>query len=292
MNLLKGILASTAIGLTTLWVYIPLTWWLLSLLWTRGEALSRLKHRMDKIIWWWTGINRRTYAALGLTKVEIHWPQREEMSKDKWYMVICNHQTWTDIVLLQSHLYGDIPPLKFFTKEQLIWIPFIGLAMKVLGFPYVKRVTKAQIKANPKLRTADRDNVRAACEGFKNHPTSILNFVEGTRLTPEKHARQRNEYKHLLRPKTGGLGYVLEDMDEYLHKLLDVTIIYPEGVPSFWDFLQGKCPRVIMEITPHDVPDEVLHADEAERRAALGQWIKSIWLAKDARISDTLQSSA
>ena len=49
---------------------------------------------------------------------------------------------------------------------------------------------------------------------------------------------------------------------------------------------------MIMEITPHDVPDEVLHADEAERRAALGQWIKSIWLAKDARISDTLQSSA
>jgi len=195
-------------------------------------------------------------------------------------------------VLLQSHLYGNIPPLKFFTKEQLIWIPFIGLAMKVLGFPYVKRVTKDQIKANPKLRTADRDNVRAACEGFKNHPTSILNFVEGTRLTPEKHARQRNEYKHLLRPKTGGLGYVLEDMDTHLHKLLDVTIIYPHGVPTFWEYLCGRCPQVLMEVQPHDIPDDVLHADEAERRVALGQWIKSLWLAKDERISNALEHSA
>ena len=292
MNFLKGIIGITAIVIATLLVYIPLTWWLLCLLWTRGEALSRLQHRMDKIIWWWTGMNRRTFAALGLTDVHVRWQEQEEMSPDKWYLVICNHQTWTDIVLLQSHLYGAIPPLKFFTKEQLIWIPFNGLAMKVLGFPYVKRVTKDQIKANLKLRTADRDNVRAACEGFKNHPTSILNFVEGTRLTPEKHARQRNEYHHLLRPKTGGLGYVLEDMDKHLHKLLDVTIIYPHGVPTFWDFLQGKCPEVIMEVVPHDVPDEVLHADEAERRAALGQWIKSLWLAKDARISESLQNGA
>ena len=56
---------------------------------------------------------------------------------------------------------------------------------------------------------------------------------------------------HLLRPKIGGLGYVLEDMDQHLHRLLDVTIVYPEGAPNFWDFLQGKCPRVEMDITPH-----------------------------------------
>jgi len=292
MQVLKGITASISIGMTTIAVYVPLTWWLLRLTWTRGETLSRLRQRMDKIIWWWTGSNRRMIQGLGLTQVNVTWHEQEQMSLDNWYLVISNHQTWTDILLLQSYLYGVIPPLKFFTKEQLIWIPFIGLAMYVLGFPYVKRVTKDQIRANPKLRTADRDNVAAACEGFKNHPTTILNFVEGTRRTAEKHARQRNEYDHLLRPKVGGLGYVLEDMDEHLHRLLDVTIVYPQGVPSFWEFLQGKCPQVNMEVTPHKIPTEILHADEAERRAALGQWIKTIWLAKDARIDAQLNGAA
>ncbi len=287
MNLLKGILASISIGLTTIAVYVPLTWWILQRTWSKGEALQRLKRRMDYIILWWTDGNRRMIKALGLSEVTVVWHDEDQMSPEKWYLVISNHQSWTDIVLLQSYLYGKIPPLKFFTKEQLIWIPFIGLAMYVLGFPYVKRVTKDQIKANPKLRTADRDNVAAACEGFKNHPTTILNFVEGTRRTAEKQSRQRSEYKYLLRPKTGGL----EDMDDYLHRLLDVTIVYPDGVPTFWDFLQGKCPRVHMEIVPHVIPDEILHADEAERRAALGQWIKSIWLAKDQRISQQLEGN-
>ncbi len=292
MSLIKGILAICAIAVTTVAVYVPLTWWIIKRTWTRGEALSRLQKRMDNIILWWTNSNRHTIEALALTQTEVIWHDKEQMSPDKWYLVVCNHQSWTDIILLQSYLYGTIPPLKFFTKEQLIWIPFIGLAMKVLGFPYVKRVTKAQIKANPKLRTADRDNVAAACEGFKNHPTTILNFVEGTRLTPEKHARQRSEYMHLLRPKIGGLGYVLEDMDQHLHRLLDVTIVYPEGAPTFWAFLQGKCPRVHMEIVPHVIPDEILHADEADRRAALGQWMKTLWLAKDQRIHAAMSGTS
>ena len=162
--------------------------------------------------------------------------------------------------------------------------------MKVLGFPYVKRVTKAQIKANPELRNADRNNVAQACEGFKNHPTSILNFVEGTRRTAAKHQRQRSEFEHLLRPKIGGLGYVIEDMGSHLHKLLDVTIIYPDGVPTFWDFLQAKCPRIIIEVTPHDIPENLIETEDAARRTELAQWIRSLWQDKDARIGETLSN--
>ena len=287
MNLIRGILAITSIALTTAAVYVPLTWWTIQLLWVRGPALSRHKQKMDKIILWWTNSNRHMIERLGLTKVNVVWHEQEEMSADKWYLVISNHQSWTDILILQSYLYGVIPPLKFFTKEQLIWVPGIGLAMKILGFPYVKRVTKAQIKANPELRNADRDNVKAACDGFQNHPTTILNFVEGTRNTPEKHERQRSEFEHLLRPKIGGLGYVLEDMDEHLHKLLDVTIVYPDGVPTFWDFLQGKCPHVEFEVQPHDIPTHILHTGENAKRAELAQWVRALWSEKDARISQT-----
>jgi len=228
---------------------------------------------------------------MGTSDVQIEWHDQDKVSPENWYLVVSNHQTWTDIVLLQSHLYGTIPPLKFFTKEALIWVPGIGVAMKVLGFPYVKRVTKDQIKANPKLRGADRENTIAACNEFKNHPTSVLNFIEGTRRTAEKQARQKSEFSHLLRPKIGGLDYVLEGMDEYLDCLLDVTIVYPDGVPTFWQYLQGHCPRVVFEVRRHELPAEIRDTDASQRRSALAQWVKGIWTAKDARIASIIAST-
>ena len=292
MHFLKGVAAILFILFNCILVWIPLAWWIIQRTWTRGEKLRRLRRRMDKIVWWWTGNNRRMFRWLKTSNVQVDWPEAEAMSPDNWYLVISNHQSWTDIVLLQSHLYGRIPPLKFFTKEQLIWVPFIGVAMKVLGFPYVKRVTKDQIRANPELRTADRDNTIAACDGFKNHPTTILNFVEGTRRTEEKHARQNSEFNYLLRPKVGGLGYVIEGMDDYLDALLDVTIVYPDGVPVFWDFLQGKCRNIIIQVHRHEIPASLREADDATRRAELAQWVKELWEAKDQRIANLMSQDA
>ncbi|MGK0224281.1 MAG: 1-acyl-sn-glycerol-3-phosphate acyltransferase [Limisphaerales bacterium] len=290
MHLLKGITAITFIMFNAALVWIPLTLWIIQRAWTRGEALVALRKRMDLIIWWWSANNRRMLRWLNIVEPDIRWKDEANMSKENWYLVISNHQSWTDIVLLQCFMYPTISPLKFFTKEQLIWVPFIGLAMKVLGFPYVKRVTKKQMRANPELRNADKTNTLAACDGFKNHPTSILNFVEGTRRTSEKQARQSGEFSHLLRPKVGGLGYVIEGMDDYLSNLLDVTIIYPDGVPTFWAFLQGRSPRVIIDIQPHTIPEQIYQSSDAGRRAALAQWIKQLWIAKDQRIADALSA--
>jgi 1-acyl-sn-glycerol-3-phosphate acyltransferase len=266
-------------------VWIPLAFWLVQSTWTRGEKRKILKKRMDLIIWWWSANNARMIRLLKLTETQISWQNREQLSLEKWFLVICNHQSWTDIVLLQTHLHPVLPPLKFFTKEALIWVPFIGIAMKVLGFPYVKRATKAQIKANPNLRTADRENTLAACEDFKNHPTSVLNFVEGTRRTEEKFNRQRSEYAYLLRPKIGGLDYVLEGMSGHLAGLVDVTIVYPDGVPTFWDFLQGKCPRVEVDIRARDIPEVVTTDNAQDRRSELAHWVKGIWVEKDATVA-------
>ncbi len=101
MHLLKGIAAFIFIVFNTLAVWVPLTWWLIRLTWTRGEALQRLRQRMDKIIWWWTGNNRRMLDALNITRPKMQWNEIEEMSADRWYIIICNHQSWTDILLLQ-----------------------------------------------------------------------------------------------------------------------------------------------------------------------------------------------
>ncbi len=246
---------------------------------------------MDKIIWWWTGGNRWLLKSLDLIEPDIDWKHIDDVSLDKWYLVISNHQSWTDIILLQSYLYGKIPPLKFFTKQQLIWVPGIGLAMYVLGFPYVKRVSKAQIKANPNVRNADRDNIAEACKGFKNHPTSILNFLEGTRRTSAKQLNQSSDYKNLLRPKIGGIEYVIKDMGDNLHKLIDVTIVYPDGTPTFWQFVKGECRSVKFVVSHHEIPKEVLVDNDIERRTSLSGWIKTIWIQKDQQISEMTQTT-
>ena len=292
MRTIKGLAALTFITLNTAMVWSVLWFWVIQRLWTKGDALVALKERMDKIIWWWTGANRWMLKKFRLISSNINWKDINEVSIEHWYLVISNHQSWTDIILLQSYLYGHLPPLKFFTKQQLIWVPGIGLAMYVLGFPYVKRVTKAQIKANPDLRTADRNNITQACEGFKNHPTSILNFLEGTRRTESKQIAQSSEFRHLLKPKIGGIEYVIKDMGDYLDKLIDVTIVYPGGAPTFWEFVTGQCESVEIVVNHYDIPKEVLVDNDIERRSSLAGWIKWIWVTKDQLINDLTRHSS
>ena len=291
MNTIKGLTAILFMTLNTAAVWSVLWFWVIQRIWTSGEKLVDLRERMDKIIWWWTGGNRWLLKTLNLIEPDIDWKHIDDVSLDKWYLVISNHQSWTDIILLQSYLYGKIPPLKFFTKQQLIWVPGIGLAMYVLGFPYVKRVSKAQIKANPNLRNADRDNIAEACKGFKNHPTSILNFLEGTRRTSAKQLNQSSDYKNLLKPKIGGIEYVIKDMGDYLHKLIDVTIVYPDGTPTFWQFVKGECRSVKFVVSHYDIPKQVLVDNDIERRSSLSGWIKTIWMQKDQQISEMTQTT-
>lgn len=288
MHLLKGFLACAALLAATVSVCIVLTWWAFKLNFTKNEARSELKQRMDDIIIWWTSANRLMIKFLGLTTANVQWHNRAEVNPNEWYLVICNHQSWADILILQTFLLDTIPPLKFFTKSQLIWIPFVGIAMYALGFPYVKRVSRDQIRANPALRHVDRDNVFKACEGFNNHPTCVLNFLEGTRFTAEKHRRQSSDYQHLLRPKAGGVDYVLQGMAGRLKTVVDVTIVYPGGAPTFWDFLQGKCKEVHIDIRQHSLPELTGLEDDAQRKAKLAQWTRQIWSAKDQLITELL----
>ena len=291
MKIIKGSLAIIFLTANTFLVWVILPFWLVQRTWKRGAALSKQKRKMDKIIWNWTGGNRWMIRNLRLTQPQIDWINQDEVSPDKWYLVISNHQSWTDIILLQTYLYGTIAPLKFFTKQQFVWVPGIGQAMYVLGFPYVKRATRAQIKANPKLKNADRDSITRACEGFKNHPTCILNFIEGTRRTSAKQQRQNSEFQYLLRPKIGGIENVIVDMEDYLHRLIDVTIVYPDGVPTFWEFLQGKCKSVYIEMRQHEIPPEMRQEDDVARRSSLAAWIKQLWSDKDQRIKELSQST-
>ena len=193
-----------------------------------------------------------------------------------WYLVVSNHQSWADILVLVFALNGHIPQFKFFTKRQLVWVPFIGVALWLLGFPMVRRYSRERLQADPALREQDREITRKACADFRERPTSVLNFAEGTRFTPAKRAEQQSPYRRLLKPKVGGFAMVLEHLGDKLDAVLDVTIVYDTPTaPGFWDFLCGRCARVSLSVRALPPPAQ------AQRR----EWIENLWAQKDAYLS-------
>ncbi len=290
MRLIIGILSTTLVVSNLIINSIPLFFMTLlrAILHVLGleRAESRLARWMDLVIDSWVVFNRFIFRTLGIARVEVTWEGNDALSRDRWYLVVSNHQSWTDIFMLQTELYDALPPLKFFTKRQLLWIPVFGQAMWALDFPYVRRMSREKIEANPALLEVDRQAIRTACEKFRNHPTTALNFLEGTRFTDEKYqAQDPARFQHLLNPKTGGVSQVLAALSDRLDKVVDVTINYPEGVPSFWDFMQGSCSQVTMHITCLDIPAAITDtSDDEHHRAAVNDWVESLWTRKDERL--------
>ena len=211
-----------------------------------------------------------------------------------WYLVNCNHQSWVDIFVLQHVLNRRVPLLKFFLKQQLIYVPVIGLAWWALDFPFMRRHSKSALRRRPELRGQDRETTRRACEKFARVPTCVMNFAEGTRFSPAKQRAQASPYRHLLKPKAGALALALHAMGEQFHSLLDVTIVYPEGVPSFWDFLCGCTPRVVVRVVQRAIPSAFCHGDyagDAAFRAALHRWLAGLWEHKDRQIEALLPAT-
>ncbi len=227
-------------------------------------------------------------AILDLTH-PIEWDVRglEGLRRDAWYLVSSNHRSWVDIVVLQRVFNRRIPFLKFFIKQPLIWVPLLGGAWWALDFPFMRRHSAAYLAQHPEARDQDWETARRKCERFRHAPTTILNFLEGTRFRPDKHARQQSPYRYLLRPKAGGLASVLEALSDRLRTLLDVTIVYPDGRSTFWDLFSGRIRRVIVQVRQLAIPAELLGGDyrrDPEFRAAVQRWLGQVWTDKDALI--------
>jgi 1-acyl-sn-glycerol-3-phosphate acyltransferase len=215
----------------------------------------------------------------------------ESLNPKGWYFVSSNHQSWVDILVLQHVLNGKIPFLKFFLKQELIRVPIMGQAWWALDFPFMKRFSKSYLEKHPEMKGKDIETTQKACEKFKYMPTSVMNFFEGTRLTPSKHEKQNSPYKHLLNPKSGGFAFALNAMGDKFQSLLDCTIIYPEGIPNFSDFIHGRVPKVIVRVREVSIPAEFSQGDyenDPEFKLQFQNWISDLWQNKDKEI-DTLK---
>ena len=217
-----------------------------------------------------------------------------ELRQTLWHFISqLNKQGST--VLLTTHyleeaeaLCNRIAMLKFFLKQQLIWVPVMGLAWWALEFPFMRRHSEAYLKKHPEMRGKDQETTRKACEKFALIPTSVMNFLEGTRMTPAKHAQQQSPYTHLLKPKAGGLALALQAMGDKFHSVLDVTIYYPDGTPTFGDFLCGRMRRVVVRARSIEIPPELLngnYGEDAEFRAGFSAWVAQLWRTKDTELA-------
>jgi 1-acyl-sn-glycerol-3-phosphate acyltransferase len=210
------------------------------------------------------------------------------------YLACANHQSWNDIFVLMRAFGYKAPFFKFFLKQELIWVPLLGLAWWGLDYPFMKRHTREQIAKNPALKGKDMETTRRACEKFKDIPVMVLNFLEGTRFTEKKHKTQHSPYQHLLKPKSGGFAFATSAFGERLNALLDITIVYPDGSVGFWEFLCGDVRRVIVDVREITIPSEFYDGDyesDAKFRGRYHRWIASLWAEKDARISALLEDS-
>jgi len=211
----------------------------------------------------------------------------EGLNYNGWYLVVSNHQSWVDILVMQYLLNRRIPLLKFFIKRELIKVPLMGFAWWALDYPFLYRHSSEYLKEHPEQKGKDYEATRKACEKFGIVPTSVMNFLEGTRFTKEKHDRQKSEYEFLLRPKSGGLALALDVLGEKFHSMLDITIVYPDGIPGFGDFLCGKVKRITVRMKTIEIPKKFLHGDyegDPVFRDDMHKWVQQLWLDKDKQI--------
>jgi 1-acyl-sn-glycerol-3-phosphate acyltransferase len=231
----------------------------------------------------WISFNNLGLRVLNPVRWDVEIP--EDLSMDEWYMVVANHQSWVDIVVLQKTFNGRIPFLKFLLKKELLWVPLLGLAWWSLDFPFLERSRNA---------SKDLETIRKAADKFKIAPVSIMNFVEGTRFRPEKHEKQRSPYTHLLKPKAGGLTFLLTAMDGVVPWILDVSIAYPQGRPTLWSFLCGEVETVRVRVKKIPVEEELLGdfvGDKAFRRAFM-KWLSGMWEEKDGVMGELMGDSS
>ena len=296
MHLIKGLAATTLLLLNT--VVLASTLMLLSLVRALlpGRRLRyRLARRINGLLDAWVTLNGAWIRGLGIMQITADFDLAEELDPQRWYLIVANHQAWSDILVLQDVLLRRVSPIKFFVKRPLIWLPFVGIGMWVLGFPFLRRYNQKQLAANPRLREHDRQTTQRACAAFRDHPTSVLNFLEGTRFTQDKHDSQGSPYRHLLKPKTGGVAYAMEGLGDQIHQLVDLTIVYPDGAPSFWHFLCGRCPRAHVLVRASTLSPTLIEAasqlDDGGRER-LQTWINDLWQRKDRQIDQAVQTFA
>ena len=222
-------------------------------------------------------------------KVEFDYQVDGHLSKNEWYLMMPNHLSWLDIVILTEFAADRIPAPKFFLKKELIWLPFVGVGAWALDMPFMQRYSSAFIAKNPHLKGKDIVTTKKSCEKFKLQPTTVINFVEGSRFTTEKQKLRNSPYKRLLPPKAGGIAFTLAAMGELFNSVLDVTILYPKTSGSaLLALLGGNLKHVVLRVKVQAINSAMIgdYFNDEMFRVEFQSWLNQKWQEKDQQINE------
>ncbi|ABZ78502.1 phospholipid/glycerol acyltransferase [Shewanella halifaxensis HAW-EB4] len=271
---------------TVLWASLISVGGIIKLLLPITVVRIGLTHVMNRFMWAWATCNGGILYLLA----DIEWDIKglDNLDKKSWYLLISNHLSGFDIAVQTYVLRNHIPMLKFFLKKELMYVPFLGLGCWALDMPFMTRTSPAKLKKNPKLKGKDLHSTRRACKKFRNMPTSIINYVEGSRFTGEKHARQDSPYRYLLRPKAGGIAFALSAMGEQFTNVLDITVLYPDVFKkdALYEVMHGRMKKIVVRVKVLPVPevDNKRYFSEAAYRVEFQRWLNDLWENKDEEI--------
>jgi 1-acyl-sn-glycerol-3-phosphate acyltransferase len=228
----------------------------------------------------WVGGNDRIFDAMLPTQWQIE-GIGDDVKADGHYLIIANHLSWVDIFALFRAFHGRTAFIRFFLKQQLIRIPIVGQACWALEFPFMRRYSPEYLARHPEKRGTDLATTRKACQRYRNFPVAILNFVEGTRFSQSKRDEQDSPFRHLLRPRIGGISFVLASLGDQLDAIYDVTLAYPpDNDITLGRFLTGRVTKIIVHARRLSVPESIDRG-----------WLDAIWKEKDDLLTSQLRPS-
>lgn len=231
------------------------------------------------------------FILISFNQVKITIQGDKKLNTKSWYLMIANHQSWLDIFVLSYFACNRIPAPKYFLKDSLKRVPFVGMACWALDMPFMRRYSRSFLKKHPHLIGKDIETTKKSCEKFKHKPTTIINFVEGTRFTEEKHRRQNSNFKHLLTPKASGIAFTMETMGEQFDKILNVTLLYPNNPGHVMkDMLKGNLTEIIIDVEQINEIDKLRghYSKDVEFKKEFHRWLTQLWHKNDEKITSYL----
>lgn len=283
---LQAVITVLVLTMTIILAFIPILFIGLFKLVPNKKWQTRCTLAIDHIAILWSGFNNLYIDRV--QKINIDITGLENLDRNNWYLVVANHQSWLDIVILHRVFNRKIPVLKFFIKDQLKWVPLLGFSWWAMGCPFMKRYSKEYLAKKPHKKGKDLIATLKAIEAFKRTPASVMNFIEGSRFTLNKKQKQQSPYNHLLKPKAGGIGFVISSMHQQINSVLDVTIVYSEKKLSLWDFLCGKMRSARIAIRQIPIPAQFMSdklLDNSSVYDEFKDWLNQQWAEKDRLIT-------
>lgn len=284
IGVLSFVLMLAALLFWGLLCFLPVA--ILRLLLPMPSVRTLLARRLERIGQAWVGTNQRIYTLMHAPRFQLH--DVVDLDPDRSYLLVCNHQSWADILLLFDRFHGRVAFLRFFLKKELIWVPLIGFICWALDMPFMQRSSRKGTQLDPAARRRDLETTRRFCQKYRGQAITVVNFAEGTRCTEAKRQAQGQPYRHLLRPKAAGMSFTLKAMGDQFAGIIDVTLVYqPRGGNRLWSWLCGQQRDMAIHVCLREIPPAMITGDyEADPvfRATFKHWLETIWREKDARI--------